>query len=166
MRAIAALAVLLALGCAGCGLRTGGNADGHAASPGAPTSAPTAPVARHIRCVRLRSLPGSRTVSVTNADNHGSFCVLRGTGIFVFLEKVTPALWTPVQASSAAVERRPSGVMSLTRGETGAFFEATEVGTARLTSFEPRCPNGPHPSRASHCPAPLRFVVTVHVISA
>ena len=165
MRAIVALTVLLALGCAGCGLRAG-TVGGHKASP--PTSpTTTAPVKRQMRCVHLKGSPGQRTVSLTHANNHGSFCVRRGTGVFVFLHESTPVLWAPIQSSSAVLERRPSGVMSLIRGETGAFFEAVKVGTARLTSFEPRCQNGPHPSSAhsrGHCPAPLRFSVMVHVL--
>jgi hypothetical protein len=57
--------------------------------------------------------------------------------------------------------------MLLIRGETGAFFEAVRVGTAKVTSFEPRCPGGPHPGVHSRgrCPAPLRFAVTVHVLN-
>jgi hypothetical protein len=93
--------------------------------------------------------------------------VQRGTGIFVFLRESTPILWTVIQSNSPAVERRPSGVMSLIRGETGAFFEAAQAGPANLTSFEPRCPTGPRPgahSARGRCPAPLRFAVTVHVL--
>jgi hypothetical protein len=168
MRTLVGIAVLLVLGCAGCGLQTV-TAGGHKASPSV-SATRAGPVKRQVGCVHLKAIPGrvisgQRTVSLTNADNHGSFCVLRGVGIFVFLHQATPVLWTPVQSSSAAVERRPSGVLSLTRGETGAFFEAAEVGTANLTSFEPRCP-GPHPLKAGgRCPAPLRFAVTVHVLS-
>lgn len=165
MRAIVTLSVLLALGCVGCGLQPG-TAGGHKASPTTSTTT-TVPVKLPVRCVHLKSSPGQRTVSLTNADNHGSFCVPRGTGVFVFLHESTPVLWAPIQSSSAVLERRPSGVMSLVRGETGAFFEAAKVGMAKLTSFEPRCQNGPHPGVHSRgrCPAPLRFSVTVHVLS-
>lgn len=165
MRTLVAIAVLLVLGCTGCGLQTG-TAGGHKPSPAMTSTTPVAPVKRQVRCVHMKASPGRRAVSLTNADNHGSFCVPRGTGIFVFLRAATPVLWTPIHSSSAAVERRPSGVMSLMRGETGAFFDAAEVGTANLTSFEPRCPGGPHPLRTrGRCPAPLRFAVTVHVLS-
>jgi hypothetical protein len=169
MRTLVGIAVLLVLGCAGCGLQTV-TAGGHKASPSV-SATRAGPVKRQVGCVHLKAIPGrvisgQRTVSLTNADNHGSFCVRRGVGIFVFLHQATPVLWTPVQSNSAAVERRPSGVLSLTRGETGAFFEAAEVGTANLTSFEPRCPGGPHPIKTrSRCPAPLRFAITVHVLS-
>lgn len=164
MRAIAAVAAGLLL--VGCGLQTV-TVGGHEAPPTMSSTTPTVPVKRQVRCVHLKASPGQRTVSLTNADNHGSFCVLRGTGIFVFLHEATLMLWTPIQSSSAAVERRPSGLLSLMRGETGAFFEAAEVGAATLTSFEPRCPGGPHPVLRSRnrCPAPLRFAVTVHVLS-
>ncbi|HYK30553.1 MAG TPA: hypothetical protein VEV63_01285 [Streptosporangiaceae bacterium] len=164
MRAIVTLTVLLALGCAGCGLQAR-TAGGHKAPPRTSTST-AAPVKLPVRCVRLRNSPGQRTVSLTHANNHGSFCVTRGTGIFVFLHESTPVLWAPIRSSSAVLERRPSGVMALVRGETGAFFEAVKVGTAKLTSFEPRCPNGPHPGvhTRARCAAPLRFSVTVHVL--
>lgn len=162
MRAITAVVAGLLL--VGCGLQTG-TAGGHKAPPSPSGSSSSVPVS----CVHLKTTPGRvisglRTVSLTNADNHGSFCVLRGTGIFVFLHASTSVLWTPIQSSSAALSRRPSGVMSLVRGETGAFFEAAQVGTATLTSFEPRC-TGPHPGKAGgRCPAPLRYAVIVHVL--
>lgn len=175
MRAIAALTVLLVLGCAGCGLQNGATTGHqppvrhptrHRTTTPLPSHSPKAPVNLPVSCVHLSSSPGQRTVSLTNVDNHGSFCVLRGTGVFVFLRASTAVLWAPIRSNSAALERRPSGVLSLTRGETGGFFEATEVGTATLTSFEPRCPSGPHPGARSggRCPAPLRFAVTVHVL--
>ena len=159
MRAIAVVAAGLLL--VGCGVQAG-TAGGHKASPGRSSPGGAAPVS----CVRLKASPGQRTVSLTNADNHRSFCVLRGTGIFVFLHGSGPVPWALIQSSSAALERRPSGVMSLVRGETGAFFEAAEVGVAQVTSFEPRCSGGPHPGVHSggRCPAPLRFAVTVHVL--
>lgn len=163
MRTLVTIAVLLALGCVGCGLQ--------ASTTSGRKAPPAVPVKQPIDCVHLKASAGQRTVSLTNADNHGSFCVLRGTGIFVFLHASGPALWAPIQSSSAALERRPSGVLSLTLGETGAFFDAAEVGAAKLTSFEPRCPGGPHPGvqlgghSGGRCPAPLRFAVTVHVLS-
>lgn len=161
MRAIFAVAFLLMV--VGCGLQATG---GHKAPPTTTSATPGGPVKRQVRCVHLKASPGQRTVSLTKADNHGSFCVVRGTGMFVFLHESTPVLWTPIQTSSAVLVHRPSGVMSLVRGETGAFFEAVAVGTARLTSFESRCAGGPHGGVHSRgrCPAPLRFVVTVHVL--
>ena len=174
MRTLVALGVLLVLGCAGCGLQATSTTGGQHASPSTSvtpsrSASPKVPVKPRIRCVHLRTTPGQRTVSLSNIDNHGSFCVPRGTGIFVFLHKSTPVLWAPIQSSSTAVERHPSGVLSLARNVTGAFFEAAEVGTANLTSFEPRCLLAPRAGKGGHttgrCPAPLRFVVTVHVLS-
>ena len=163
MRAIAAIAAGLIL--VGCGLQAR-TAGGHKAAPTTSTTK-AAPVKLPVRCVQLKSSPGQKTVSLTHANNHESVCVPRGTGIFVFLHELTPVLWAPIQSSSAALEHRPSGVMSLIRGETGAFFEAVKVGTAKLTSFEPRCKNGPHPGvhTRARCALPLRFSVTVHVLS-
>lgn len=151
MRVIFAVAVLVLVG---CGVQS--------------STVHTLPKARskpQVSCVHPATTPGQKNVTLTQADNHKSFCVTRGTGIFVFLHGQTAELWTAIQVSSAAVERRPSGVMSLVRGETGGFFEAVGPGAATLTSFEPRCPSGPHPGLRlpRHCPAPLRFSITVHV---
>lgn len=175
MRAIAALTVLVMLGCAGCGLQNGAptghqpparHPTRHRTTTPSPSHSPEAPVNLPVSCVHLGSLPGRRTVSLTNADNHESFCVLRGAGIFVLLRESSPEPWAPIQSNSRAVERRPSGLREPAAGGTGAFFEAVEVGTATLTSFEPRCPGGPHPGGHSggRCPPPLRFAVTVHVL--
>ncbi len=114
-------------------------------------------------CVHLRPTPGDRSVSLTNADNHKSFCVARGTGVFVFLHSATSHLWTPIQSSSSALSRRPSGVMSLARGVTGAYYVAAGLGRATLTSAVSRCPKGPHPSAGGRCPAPILYSVTVYV---
>ncbi len=170
MRTLVAIAALLML--VGCGLQNGGTTGAPKAPPttspatptSTPTTTPTVPVEPPVNCVRLKASPALRTVSLTYADNHGSFCVLRGTGLFVFLHAQSPLLWTVIQSSSLALQRRPSGVMSLPRGETGAFFEASQVGTAKLTSFEPRCKSGPRAGAGGRCPAPLRFEVTVHVL--
>ena len=163
MRTIAAIAAGLLL--VGCGLQTG-TTGGHKSSPSASATTPAAPVTRHVNCVHLKATPGQSTISLTNVNNHGSFCVPRGSGLFVFLHASTPVLWTPIQSSSAVLAHRPSGRLSLMAGETGAFFVAAEAGTAKVTSFEPRCPGGPHPRvhRSGRCPAPLRFAVTVHVL--
>lgn len=166
MRILVAIAALLML--AGCGLQAGGSAGGPKApsttsSVPTPTATPTVPVTP-VHCVRLKTSPALRTVSLTYASNHGSFCVPRGTGLFVFLHAQSPVLWTVIKSSSPALQRRPSGVMSLTRGETGGFFEAAGVGTAKLTSFEPRCKSGPRVGTPARCPAPLHFEVTIHVL--
>jgi len=163
MRAIFAVAVLFLVG---CGVQAPSAHTTPARHRPATSAKPTVPAGRQVSCVHLRATPSLRTVTLSYADNKKSFCVTRGTGIFVFLRGQTPQLWTVIQASSAALERRPSGVMSLMRGETGAFFEAVGPGAATLTSFESRCPSGPRPGERQprRCPAPLRFSVTVHVV--
>jgi len=124
---------------------------------------PLVPVIRPVHCVHLRPVPGQQTVSLSMADNHQTFCVRRGTGLFVFLHSPNSHLWSPILSNSAALSRRPSGVMSLIRGETGAYYVAAGLGRATLTSSDPRCPNGPHPG--VRCPAPLRYSVTVYVLA-
>lgn len=157
MRVIAGLAAtLIAAAVVGCGTVTatshkrGGDGDND--------PIPRTPVTR---CVHLAPTPGQRTVSLGGADNHKTFCVLRGTGIFVFLHSSTLRLWSPIQSSSSVLSRRPSGVMSLVRGETGAYYVAAGLGRATLTSGVSRCPSGPH--GGSRCPPPLQFSVTVDV---
>ncbi len=108
-------------------------------------------------------MPGQRTVSLSNRDNDKTVCVRRGTGVFVFLHSSTARMWNPIQTSSAALSRRPSGVMSLVRGVTGAYFVAASLGHATLTSFISRCPSGPQFVAQARCPAPTRFKVTVYV---
>lgn len=169
MRAIAATAAGLLL--VGCGLQTGTTGASKASS--SPSGTQSAPLKPNVRCVHLKAgpgrVPGQRTVSLTSADNHGSFCVPRGTGVFVFLHESTHLPWTPIRSSSAVLEPRPNGALSLARGVTGAFFLAAQAGTAKLTSSEPRCFGGPHPGHRGQlgvrCPAPLEFAVTVHVLS-
>lgn len=158
MRAIAALAAaLVAAAVVGCG--------NVAVSPAKHVAdndpVPKIPLNRPVPCAHLRPVPSQRTVSLTDADNHKTYCVPRGTGIFVFLHSPTLRLWSPIQSSSSVLSRRPSGVMSLVAGETGAYFVATGLGHTTLTSGVSRCPSGPH--GGSRCPVPLEFSVTVYV---
>jgi hypothetical protein len=158
MRAIAGLAVaLVAAAVVGCG-NVAVASHKHVADN---DPALKIPISRHVQCVHLRSTPSQRTVSLTDADNHKMFCVRRGTGIFVFLHSPTSRLWSPIQSSSSVLSRRPSGVLSLVRGETGAYYVAAGLGRATLTSAVVRCTNGPH--GGSRCPMPLEFSVTVYV---
>jgi hypothetical protein len=168
MRAIAGLAAaLVAAAVVGCGNRAVSPAQ-HVADTVSPAQhvtdndpLPKIPHNLPVRCVHLRPVLSQRTVSLTDADNHKTFCVRRGTGIFVFLHSPTSRPWSPIQSSSSVLSRRPSGVMSLVRGETGAYYVAAGLGHATLTSGVSRCPNGPH--AGSRCLVPLEFSVTVYV---
>jgi hypothetical protein len=161
MRAIAGLAgAALLAAIVGCGSL----AVTHHQRVGDRDHDPVIPIIVPVHCLHLRPVPGQRTVSLSLADNHKAICVRRGTGVFVFLHSPNSHLWSPILSSSAVLSRRPSGVMSLMRGETGAFYAAAHVGRATLTSSVSRCPNGPHPSARARCPAPIMFWVTVSVL--
>ena len=87
-----------------------------APAAGTPTAAQTPPACTVLK-PRTGQLPGTgQTVTLTNADNGKSFCLKRGTRIYVFLRGTEARKWTPLQVSSASVARRASGVLSLMVG--------------------------------------------------
>jgi hypothetical protein len=91
------------------------------------------------KCVTPKLIAPGRTFTISLADNGKSFCVTAGTGAFVFLHGTAAHLWTVIHPSSAALQRRPSGVMALTVGTTGGYFVATQPGVATLTSTRMPC---------------------------
>lgn len=105
------------------------------------------------------------TLTLTLSDNKKVLCVLPGVGIFVALHGTPHELWAAVTSSSAALQPRPDGALSLPIGETGAFFKAVAPGTAKLTSTLRPCPAKP-PSRAvAKCVKLVKFSVTIKVPS-
>jgi hypothetical protein len=87
-----------------------------------------------VTCVTPRPGGPGRSFTIDGRDNGKSFCVRAGTGIFVFLHGKPATMWSPILSSSGAVQRRPSGVMSLALGVTGAYFVASGHGRATLSS--------------------------------
>jgi hypothetical protein len=110
-----------ALTVAGCGQ--------HGQGPGTPV------VAKCLRPV----LTTSRTFTVTDTDNGKTFCVGLNTGIYVFLHSTPAKPWSRPAPGSARLTPRPSGVFTLARGVTGAYFGASGPGTVRITSARPPC---------------------------
>lgn len=131
MRGTSLVATILAIGATalavGCGQQS---------APG--SSAVSAPKAQ-ARCVTPKLASQGGAFTVTDKDNGKSFCVPAGTGVFVFLHGAQDRRWAPIEPSSAAVQPRPNGEMSLAVGVTGGYFVATRAGAAFLTSARSPC---------------------------
>lgn len=154
VRALGATAVAIAAGTsvlAGCG--TLSSAGGKA--PGAPVAARA--------CVRPSLAGPGKSFAITEQDNGKSYCVVAGTSMFVFLHSDPSRMWSPIHSTSAALQPRPSGVMTLARGVTGAYFFATRLGRATVESSRAPCAAA-SAAGATPCPAQTSFTVTVLVL--
>jgi hypothetical protein len=111
-----------------------------------------------VHCVTPK-LSGN-TFDIGDKDSGKTFCVAKGTGIYVFLHSgpTQAHLWQSIHPSSGVLEGRVSGMMSLARGVTGAYFGAARPGTATLTSSRTPCQ-----AAGSPCATRLHFKVTVVV---
>jgi hypothetical protein len=154
---------------AGCGVKSQGGGQtgsrhGGSGSPQAtPTPKPSSPSAASAKCVRPRRGAEHTTITLTNSDNKKALCVLPGVGIFVALHGTPKEFWAAVASSSAALQRRPNGALSLPVGVTGAFFVAIKPGTAKLTSTLRPCQAKPPARAVARCLKLERFSVTVKV---
>jgi hypothetical protein len=83
------------------------------------------------RCVHLHPSRGSVTLT---ANSPARVCVRSGTGVYVFLHGSPSLAWQHIRSSSAVLSPRPSGIFTLMRWETAAYFLAARPGTARLIS--------------------------------
>ena len=106
----------------------------------------------------------ARSFVITEKDNGKSYCVVAGTSMFVFLHSGYSNLWSRIRVSSAALQPRPSGVMSLARGVTGASFLASKLGQATLESHRAPCHPAAMPSNQGACRGPTAFRVTVRIL--
>jgi len=111
-----------------------------------------------VHCVRPKLSDNAFEIS----DNGKTFCAGTGTGIYVFLHsgRTQAHLWRSIHPSSGVLEGRASGMMSLARGVTGAYFGAARPGTVTLTSTRSPCA-----AAGSPCATRLLFKVTVVVRS-
>lgn len=156
---------------AGCGIQTraGGGGSRHH-GPGSPDCTPSAqPGGTHAtstKCVHPRKGSGRTTINLTNSANKKVLCVLPGVGVFITLHGTPHAMWTTVASSSAALQPRPNGALSLPVGVTGAYFVATAPGTAKLTSTLRPCSAKPRTHAAAPCLKLIKFSVTIKVPSA
>ena len=109
---------------------------------------------------RFASAFSDNAFEIGDNDNCKTFCAPTGTGVYVFLHSgPNPgALWRSIHPSSGVLEGRASGLMSLARGVTGAYFGAARPGTVTLTSTRSPCA-----AAGSPCATRLLFKVTVVV---
>jgi hypothetical protein len=151
VRALGAMAVAVgAVMIAGCGVKT--------VSATVPPGTTRAPVSSD--CVTPKLTQSGKTFTITEKDNGKTYCVLAGTSMFVFLHGTPSRMWSHVKASSGALQPRPSGVFSLARGVTGAYYLAARLGHATLESSRLLC----HPAASAGqatCGAESLFRVTI-----
>src|SRR5215470_7254290 len=98
---------------AGCGAKTTGAT--------APAGNPTVRTVPN-NCVTPRLVQPNKTFTITEKGNGKAYCVVAGTSMFVLLHSSPSRMWLPVHASSAALQPRPSGIFTLARGVTGAYY--------------------------------------------
>ena len=127
---------------AGCGLQSS-TASGPAVA--APSARP------QTTCVTPKLAAPGRTFTITDKDNGKVFCLVTGTGVFVFLHGTPARMWTHIRPDSTIIQPRPSGVMMLALGVTGGYFVATRFGQATLTSTRAPCVAGWGPPRRRPC---------------
>src|SRR5215470_5381816 len=123
---------------AGCGQQHPGSG---VAAP-APSASPSHPMAA---CANASPAAHPGKLIITAADNGRSFCVTRGTNVTVFLKGTTDATWDQIRASSAVLQPRANGELTLPIGVTGASFAAVQPGTAIISSGRPACGPGSTP---------------------
>ena len=125
---------------------------------GATAACGQAPGVKTAQCVTPKL--NNKAFDIGDNDNGKTFCAVTGTGIYVFLHSghTQARLWRSIQPSSDVLESRASGMMSLARGVTGAYFGAARPGMATLTSTRSPCS-----AAGSPCATRLHFKVTVIV---
>jgi hypothetical protein len=146
---LVATAAVAACVLSGCGQTSAPSAGGGTSSSGA---------ARPAACVRPKLQMPGRTVMLTNSANGKTFCVQRGTRIYVFLHGTQARRWAPIRPSSAALVPIPSGVFTLMIGETGGFFKAAKPGIATLASTRSPCLQ-----KHALCSRPATFRLTIKI---
>jgi hypothetical protein len=130
----------------GCGARTTA-----AGPPGNPVPS---------RCVTPKLTAPGKTFTITEKDSGKTYCVIAGTKMFVFLHSSPSRMWSPIHASSAALQPQPSGIFTLARGVTAAHYLAARLGRTTVESRRVPC----HPTtEANHatCGAANVFRVTI-----
>lgn len=147
---------------AGCG-RPGTSSGSAAGTASASSSSQHA-----VQCVtpKLHSsgLPGpAKTFTITEKDAGQTYCVTAGTEFYVFLHGTVTSPWGPITPSADVVRHKASGVMSLARGVTGGFFQASKLGTVGLTAYRKPCAGPTSGTAAPQCSPKNVFKVTIVV---
>jgi hypothetical protein len=128
-------------------------------APGSGTAGVAPSGSAQARCVTPKLTSPGRSFTITDKDNGKSFCVTAGTGVFIFLHGAPVRMWAQIKPSSAAIQPRPSGKMTLARGVTGGYFVATRTGAAFLMSVRTPCHVRTALASASHCTVQSEFRV-------
>lgn len=131
-RGLVVAVLSLGLMAVGCGRVPSGQKTSAQPSPGGSPS---------VSCVTPKLTNPGRTFTITEKDSGRVFCVVSGTGIYVFLHGTRANPWGPITPSSPGLRRRASGVMTLPVGVTGGYFQAASLGTVKLTSVRRACPS-------------------------
>ena len=100
-------------------------------------------------------------VTVTEADNGKTVCVVRGTRIAVLLRATTSSRWAPVAGEGTVLTRAAAGRGSLPVGVTGAFYTASRAGEEQLDSSRAACPSAT--PGTVRCGAVIAYTVTIDV---
>jgi hypothetical protein len=112
--------------------------------------------------------------AITQADNGETFCVKVGATVTVLLHSRDSSLWLVPLASGGALKPVPSGMASLVKGVTGAWFAAVRPGHVLVTSVRPPCQTaisasggkgGLEPGDSVPKSYPLRFCAPGHRFS-
>lgn len=154
--ALAAAAIGVTAVTAACGSQQPGSGS----SGGSP--APGQPSASH--CSATPHTSAAHTVTLSGKDNGTVLCVKQGTFLAIYLQGTAARKWSPIRASSRALQPLANGRLMLKLGVTGGFFKAAHPGVAAVTSSRPSCPSpgGGFPASASSGPR-CRMGTVFHV---
>jgi hypothetical protein len=156
---IAGVLIAVAAATSACGQqRANSPHSGLSASP----KGPVIPIAGGAgACRQPKAGAPGHTVTVGIGDNGKSLCVKPGTTLMVILRGSPDRTWASIHASSRVLEPRGSGVLTLQRGVTGAYFVAAHTGRAVISSARPACATAS--MGTASCGARLTFHTTVVV---
>lgn len=116
----------------------------------------------------------SAAAAITQADNGETFCVKVGARVTVLLHSRDSSLWLAPLASGGVLKPVPSGMASLVKGVTGAWYAAVRPGHVLVTSVRPPChtaisasggKGGLEPADSVPRSYPLRFCAPGHRFS-
>jgi len=113
LSSLAAAVIGLSALVAACGQQPAGPAA--SGSPGGPAPSTGPPAAAACGDATPTS-PPNRTLTLSAADNGGSFCVTPGTGVLIYLRGTPAAKWAALKSSSAAMVPRANGHLMLVLG--------------------------------------------------
>jgi hypothetical protein len=159
----ACLVAVLAIGCGSVQAARSGPQGQRSSAPVASSAAARGPASCH-----------GAAAAITQADNGETFCVKVGARVTVLLHSRDSSLWLAPLASGGALKPVPSGMASLVKGVTGAWYAAVRPGHVLVTSVRPPCytaisasggKGGLEPADSVPRSYPLRFCAPGHRFS-